>query len=719
MNKTDNESIKFEELLFEDVLPVDGGYPSQGVKGFTIPLPFGAANYGEAVKLVPEDVTASSVRQESYVRVPDCGEELPMFRLPGEELEGGLNRILGSLNADLLGPKRGDDNRGGHPVSHSNLYTVLEGVDMDGCTKSAWLKKKAITLVRWYRRLGLPYERDLPDSLQCGELRSAVRKCFSHVSEEWELSFKTIQKVERNCCSNCEPRFKELLSQWKSQRFQPVDVSDDHLRRFLHAFRGNVDFGWDRERRPFIPNGNATEAFKRRDGGNWNREEFSDSCRVELVFSSGKPRVVTLYSAENTRLLGPLHYSLYSNLQRKGWLLVGDPSEKDIRKLTGAKYLSFDYQSATDNIKTAYVKAAVNVLIERADHLSEDEIRALRVLSELRFDGNGGATRGQPMGSVMSFPLLCLINKSVVDMALTELLKRKEISFREWSSHPCLINGDDLLLREPRTGSNIREEIRRQGSEVGFVVNEQKTMSSDQKAEVNSTLFDRGIAVKKLNVSALWMKPEVNDVLGVAAQSCVDRKTFVKIVRANVHILSKQQDKMLYNLPGWLQKACRQDKKIRRAITALPTSRRPVEEGVIRMSERPDGYDLSREEEYDTMVEEIERVREMGIVRNSVRKSKFSTSFVPARQTYSSATRRPVTTDRQLIPTCYVRRFHLKRWEDIVLQELADLKLFDDVFDGSRIDHLVDIIRLSRLSQADRTPERKPEVLGEYVSVVC
>jgi len=648
-------------------------------------------------------------------------DQYPLFALPGESFEKRNDRVLSYLERKEGAAGSGlkeSENRGGHPVSHSNLFAVLEGSDMDGCTRSAGLMKKAVTLVRWFRRLGLPYERDLPGRVECGGLRTAVRQCFAAVSEQWELSFKSIQKVEKNCCEGCEPRFSHRLNEWLSQRFQPVDVDDTHLQNFRRAFRGNVGKGWDQRRRPFIPNGNATLSFKRREAGNWNEEPFSEDCRIALVFSSGKPRVVTLYSARNTELLAPLHYSLYETLQRKGWLLVGDPTEKDIRKLTGTRYLSFDYQSATDMIKTAYVEAAVDILIDQATSLSDDEIRALRVLSALRIEGRDGvATRGQPMGSVMSFPLLCLINKTIVDLALTDLLVGKEISFREWSSHPCLINGDDLLTREVRSGTNLREAITINGGHVGMVVNQEKTMEHSQKAEINSTLFDGCRPIKKLNASALWMKPDVDDVLGLAAEATLDVESFLKVARANAHILSKQQDKKLYRLPPAYQKACRLDRKIRKACTALPESLRPEERGVIPMAEMPEGYHLSREEEYDAMVSEVNRVRDRAKVRFSERKVSFRTRAKQGAQSYSRARRAPMVSQRDLIPLCYADRFYLKKWEDIV-EPLVELDLYEDTpFDCSHIDHLVDIIRTKQL--VNRSHPGTTEALADFVSVVC
>jgi hypothetical protein len=289
------------------------------------------------------------------------------------------------------------------------------------------------------------------------------------------------------------------------------------------------------------------------------------------------------------------------------------------------------------------------------------------------------------------------MNKTVVDLALTELLIRKEISFREWSGHPCLINGDDLLLKEVRHDTRLREQIIKEGNEVGFVVNEEKTLVSERKAEINSTLFDGGVPLKKLNVSALWMKPDVEDVLGFAQQSSVDGKTFRRLVRANCHILAKQQDKRVWCAPPGVQAICRKDKKIRRALRCSPVSVKPVEEGVMRMAVRPEGYCLSREEEYRAVRMEVERVREMGILRASTRRPKFRTSIVPNSRSFQSLRRAPLHSDKELILKCLVDRYDLKIKEDLVLQELADLKLYEDPpFDGSRIDHMVDIIRAGR-----------------------
>lgn len=607
-------------------------------------------------------------------------------------------------------------------MSHvsSNPFTVLPTGNDDECTLMGRLVARANRLVKFYEELGIPRsENVVPQQIICGGLRPAVRQCFiDSLSPIDELSFKTVQKLEKSCCKVCLPRFEQKLNQWKEARFQPVAVDVEHLERFKRALKQNIEKGWDRRRAPFIPNGNATRRYTRKAGGNWNEEEFSGECRYELVFSSGKPRVVTLYSAENTRRLAPLHYSLYDMLKRRGWLLVGEPTDQHVSRLTGAAFLSFDYSSATDNIKRAYVKVAVDVLEEQADHLSDEEIAALRVLSNLIVDGEETFS-GQPMGSVMSFPLLCVINKTVVDLALAAMLDRKEISFKEWASHPLLVNGDDLLTREVRATTDLRGEVVRQGSQVGLVVNQEKTMVSERDGEINSTYFQDGCRLRKFNASSLWMDAGVEDVLGFAAQATPDGKTFRKVVRRNLRTLAKQQDKHLTEIPLSLVAVCRKDKKIRAAITSLPVSVTPIKSGVISMDLRPENYDMSRDEEHNAMREEIERVRERGIARGSERRTKHSTGVIPAARSFNAVRKQGRKVSPEILPACYVRSFINKVKEENVLREVAPLEVSLPPGDGSQINRLIDNIRAFKLTQNSSANPGTIDTTVDFVSLCC
>jgi hypothetical protein len=309
-----------------------------------------------------------------------------------------------------------------------------------------------------------------------------------------------------------------------------------------------------------------------------------------------------------------------------------------------------------------------------------------------------------------------LFNKTVVDMALVRLLERKEISFKEWSGHRLLVNGDDLLTREPRSDTNLRDVVSEVGAAVGLRVNREKTMVSPTDGEINSTYFKDGHRVRKFNASAIWMDAGTEDVLGFARDASVDGKTFRKLVRSNLHILSKQSDKHLDEIRPVLQGLCRKDKKIRKALTSLPETVRTTERGVIEMAQRPEDYELSRDEEQEAMRNEIERVRERGIARSAVRRPPFTTRAVPNAVSYSSVLKKKREARQELVPACYLRAFINKRKSALVEEELA---IFPRETlppgDGSSMSVLIDNLRLFKLTRnADRSPGTY-EVPADYV----
>nr|WPR16981.1 MAG: RNA-dependent RNA polymerase [Sjack associated botourmia-like virus 15] len=540
-------------------------------------------------------------------------------------------------------------------------YDILPEDD-GGCTfrcKLASLARRAKTLVA--SEFGIPASslKPLPKEISCGQLRTAVRSVFQDdLPEVVELSIKTTQKLEHRVCRSCEPMFEGFVEDWKTSRFLPQPVNAGHLSLFVRAFRANVSRGWNKRAFPYVPNGHATANATRRQGGNWNQEGFQSWCRPECVISSGKPRVVTLYSEYNTRILTPLHLSLYEDITRKGWVLVGNPEDNHIRSLNGqGEFISLDYKSATDNFKTDYVRAAIEVLIDQSEDLSSEEIDCLRVLGNLKFEEHGPiATRGQPMGSVLSFPLLCLFNKTVQDLALSDLLIQGLITFKEWTCHRTLINGDDSLTREPNNRPILLPRIIHHGTMVGMVVNEEKSMVSGTKAEINSTLFTDCRLQKKVNVASVDMRPEVNDVLGFAAQSTITLRGFLRVVLRNRKILAKQDDKCLYSLQTWQRRALWKDSRIRRCLLSAPKSKRPIKEGKLKMVAVPDSYYLSRAEEVDVINEEVRAIRERTFDFSVVKESKFRTTAIP------SLTRPPChkpTPRDPLILECLVRRFRL------------------------------------------------------------
>nr|WAK77777.1 MAG: RNA-dependent RNA polymerase [Botourmiaviridae sp.] len=576
------------------------------------------------------------------------------------------------------------------------------------CGRVKELRRKARAIVRLLRDdQKLKAVHPLPSVITCGGLRSSVRSMYSPVlTVAQELSIKTSAKADGQPCSYCEDLQADLVEQWKKKRLQPQNVDQQHLIKFKEAFARNVPEGWDsgKEHVVFVPNGHATNCHSRRQGGNWNRQDFDREPEVKLVMSAGKPRIVTLYSSFNSQVLKPLHDRLYAVLKRKGWLLVGSPTRERLEHLAagclGTNWLSFDYSSATDNIKLEYVRAMIDVLKQKSVGMSIDEANCLDVLGDLSLDGEL-ADSGQPMGSLMSFPLLCLANKTVVDLALTQLLESGHIRFKEWTGHRCLINGDDLLTRDVSSG-NLVEAIESQGSKLGLVVNREKTMVSPEYGEINSTVFKNCIEQKKTNVSALWMGADVTDVLGFAKEATTTPRGFRAVVLANASRLARQKIKTAHRLPGLLIKTILSSSRLKHAICATPSSKVPELTNLFPVVPLPDGYDLSREEEVAVLRREVDRARDerrwVGLAQEKKRLTKKRKETkaspgerLPGRKIFKMLQPKPT------IPVETTLLCFAKEWEKKRKEALRADSVYNDppiiVSDLSGIDRLVDAIK--------------------------
>lgn len=511
------------------------------------------------------------------------------------------------------GPSKGGDEK----KSSKERGGENPGISAPGlvaCRKQHKLRSLVRSCVRFISREHNIHPTTLRYPDACGQLRSAVRASFGeNLHPIVELSIKTACKLEKRYCGPCGKRMESELSCWKEARFLPVEIDEGHAARFVRALSMNVDRGWNKRDYPFIPNGHATISVSRKDGGNWQREEFSELCTPCMVVSSGKPRVVTKYSAWNTEVLYPLHQSLYDSLGRKGWLLVGSPTDEHVRQLNGnGDLVSVDYSAATDNIKAHYTRLALEVLIEKGEGLTTDQIKCLRVLGSLRFSLDGSpATRGQPMGSMMSFPILCLINKAVVDMSLVDLLDRGEISFKEWTSHRCLINGDDLLFREPARKVALYDRIIRNGEGVGLKVNAEKTMIHAAWGEINSTLFWNGTKQKKSNCGALVMEKTVENVVELALEASRTVSGFSMILIKNLSILRQNEVKITCMVPRPFMRTLLGDARVSQALCLYPSvGKRPLP-NPFPVVVRPNDYQLAYGEELKVIKDKVSELRDM------------------------------------------------------------------------------------------------------------
>nr|WAK75256.1 MAG: RNA-dependent RNA polymerase [Narnaviridae sp.] len=587
----------------------------------------------------------------------------------------------------------------------------------DGCARGDQLRRKAQKIVKLLGvEQSLKAEKPLPSDFTCGTLRNKVRSMYGDgLTQVQLLSIKTSAMAESQPCPYCESRQLEgKMEKWEKARYQHQEVDAEHLSSFGRMFAENVPAGWNKRRDlfPYVPNGAGSLEKKRSEGGNWNAGEFSSECRAENVFTKGKWRLVTMYSSHNVAVLTPLHNSLYSYLKGRGWLLVGSPTDERLGRMqegcAGSKWLSFDYESATDNIKTAYVQRAVEILIEKGEGLNDDEIRCLRVLGTLSL-GDGITESGQPMGSPMSFPVLCLINKTVVDLALTDLLIRGEISFKEWTSHRCLINGDDLLTKSTSSGS-LPEGIFRHGAKIGLKTNWDKTLEDPEFGEINSTVFKNCTWQKKTNVSALWMAAEVTDVLGYARESTTSKQGFMMVVRNVVARLARlrKENKTGVELPHEYREMLLACKKTRKALCSYPASKPPKETNLFPVVTMPDGYDLTRREEAEATRQRVRVVREQGLFiplpaerRRNAKARKKIPVVEPTKRTrkglYTLLKPKKPREDKSTL-LIFASHWQNKRKEELHAAE-GDVVACTIVSDLSRINAFVDEIRAFKVQR--------------------
>nr|UYL94541.1 MAG: RNA-dependent RNA polymerase [Botourmiaviridae sp.] len=201
------------------------------------------------------------------------------------------------------------------------------------------------------------------------------------------------------------------------------------------------------------------------------------------VETGGKYRIVSK-SDLGMNSLRPLHSAIYNHLSRFSWLLRGDAKVSrfsDFVRKPGEVFVSGDYESATDNLNGHVQREILRMILEQTDHVPQGiKDRALESMtSELEFDGVVyKQRRGQLMGNLLSFPLLCIVNY---------------LAFR-WvagPSCPVKINGDDIVFRSsPEIADRWMESV----SHAGLTLSRGKTMVDKSYFTLNSRMFISGFS---------------------------------------------------------------------------------------------------------------------------------------------------------------------------------------------------------------------------------
>jgi len=232
------------------------------------------------------------------------------------------------------------------------------------------------------------------------------------------------------------------------------------------------------------------------------------------VETGGKHRTVSVPEI-GMNDLRPLHSAMYNHISQFPWLLRGDakPSKfSSFTRVPGEVFVSGDYESATDNLNRPVQQTILEQVLANSVQVPEFiKLRALNSLSmDLEVDGKlFQQGRGQLMGNLLSFPLLCVTNY---------------LAFRRVVGHeaPVKVNGDDIVFRSTR---DVADRWMTEVARAGLTLSRGKTSVDPTYFSLNSRLFLSGFSrVRQVpclrSTSYFGMREGVDSLAGRAYSFC-------------------------------------------------------------------------------------------------------------------------------------------------------------------------------------------------------
>jgi len=280
------------------------------------------------------------------------------------------------------------------------------------------------------------------------------------------------------------------------------------------SFRGMVYYPrLNKTASVYFPSWTIEDSYDRHRAESLRDLDSGGRAQVSLIREPLKARAISAGDIASNGLFSDLQKCLWRRLQSYPqfeltgrWVSEMDLS--DIESLTEfirekkpdckfENWVSGDYSAATDNLHGDATSAA-------AEYAAGDETTRKVLLrgltnTEICFDNlrkqgidapdDFIMTRGQLMGCVFSFPLLCTINLAIYRMALE---KRTGLKFKI-SELPVRCNGDDILFKADDELYRIWSEMIK---DVGFEKSVGKNYYSPNFAVINSVYFDTTVRVR-------------------------------------------------------------------------------------------------------------------------------------------------------------------------------------------------------------------------------
>jgi len=239
-------------------------------------------------------------------------------------------------------------------------------------------------------------------------------------------------------------------------------------------------------------------------------------CTIQAVLEPFKVRVISKGEALPYYTMRPLQKAMHGTMRSMDcFRLIGRPlSAIDIYDCAALahsdwKWFSIDYSAATDGLSWKYSGRILKEIIKCLPQYYQD--MAMKVLGPHALHYPCGSKKvfkgvqrnGQLMGSILSFPILCLANLGVylLNMQEEQLCWTNEERLRH-----VLVNGDDMVYAGPQSVWNSHISL---SEKVGLKMSVGKAYIHSSYLNVNSTSI-------VMELDGIADKPRTNGVMDLS-----------------------------------------------------------------------------------------------------------------------------------------------------------------------------------------------------------
>jgi hypothetical protein len=226
-------------------------------------------------------------------------------------------------------------------------------------------------------------------------------------------------------------------------------------------------------------------------------------CIIQGILEPMKVRVISKGESIPYYSMKPIQKAMHGLMRRWDcFRLIGRPFcaldmvDLKVKASSSDEWFSIDYSAATDGLSYKYSVGILEEILERVDphqyhramqvlgmhdlyYPDKHEVYGYDRVTSVHFGGT--MSRGQLMGSILSFPILCLANLGLY-LLVTQGVQEGWTD-KERLRH-VLINGDDMLYAAPRGLWERHVEL---GKKVGLNMSVGKAYHHREYANVNST----------------------------------------------------------------------------------------------------------------------------------------------------------------------------------------------------------------------------------------